>query len=213
MPAPYPAPRTRRALAAALLLGVAACGHGGPPASSTSPTLPASITKLDAGVLRIARARFCDLVPEAAVRAALGSAPASSTDWRDGDPVPGTPATQSAHELGCGWAGADGTTARAWVFARPVSVSFAHDIAVAGGTENGCRLVAGPAFGRPTMTQVCTLAGSVVRVRHAGLFGDSWLTCETSGPAGRSGADRTAAVKQRADAWCVAVAGVLDTAR
>jgi hypothetical protein len=205
-----------RALAAAvssvLLAGtLAACGHGGSASSAASPAPPTSISALDAGALRIARARFCDLVPAAAVRAALGSAPASSSDWRDGDPVPGTSAADSAHELGCGWAGAGGTTARAWVFARPVSVSFAHDVAVAGGAEKGCRLVSGPAFGRPTMTQVCTLAGPAVRVRHAGLFGDSWLTCETSGPG--SGAAATAVIRKRADAWCLAVAGVLDTAR
>ena len=30
------------------------------------------------------------------------------------------------HEIGCSWTGDDGTTARAWVFARPVNAAFAQ---------------------------------------------------------------------------------------
>ena len=68
--------------------------------------------------------------------------------------------------------------------------------------------MSGPAYGKPTVTQVCRRAGGEQRVRHAGLFGQTWLSCEVAAPSAEA-----AGIRDRADAWCVQVANALNTAR
>ncbi|MFL6156988.1 MAG: hypothetical protein ACJ72D_12885, partial [Marmoricola sp.] len=167
-------------LVALLGAGLAGCGGDDGPATAPSPA-PTSIAGLDSAAMRVVRVPFCDLVPAASIRTAVGGTPATATTWGNGDPVPGTAKADAAHELGCSWTGPSGTTARAWVFARPVTAAFAGTLVRAAGRERGCRAVAGPTFGTPTLTQTCVRAGGIRRVRHAGLFGDTWLTCEVFG--------------------------------
>ncbi len=47
-----------------------------------------------------------------------------------------------------------------------------------------------------------------MRVRHAGLFGQTWLTCELAATG-----DDLAGLRERTDDWCVEVANTLNTAR
>jgi hypothetical protein len=144
-------------------------------------------------------------VSDAAVEDALGGKPESDDSWGNGDPVPG-PAGDSGevgHELGCSWSGPSGATARAWVFARPVTPDFAARLVREPGQLQGCTAEQAPTFGTPALLQTCTLPDGVQRVRRAGLFGDTWLTCELS-------AAPSPALAKRTDQWCAAAVAALD---
>lgn len=196
----------------AVVLGsalIAGCGGDDDPAPAPATAGP-PISELTTSELNLVRVDFCDLVPKAAVRRALAGAARSASSWGNGDPVPGGGPGDVGHEVGCAWKGAGGRTARAWVFARPVSPAFAGSLVRAGAEQERCRAVKGPAFGKPALTQVCTVpeknvTGLVTRFRHAGLFGDTWLTCEVTGPAAKRDD-----VRSRAGSWCVGVATTLD---
>lgn len=190
----------------ALLLGAAACG--GRPEASPKPS-PTPIARLDTTSMQVPRIAFCPLVDPGAVSAALGGPAASDASYGNGDQEPVTGVGRDVvHEIGCTWTGQDGTVARAWIFARPVEAAFARSIIASTGRTKRCRTVSGPAYGDPTTTQVCrSLPGSPAgtqRIRHAGLFGQTWLTCELQG---------IGDLRRRADSWCVEVARTLDAAR
>jgi hypothetical protein len=167
---------------------------------------PTPLASLNTTAMQIPRIEFCKLVPGSAVTDALGADPDSSASYSNGDDVavPGV-GKEVVHETGCSWSTDAGATARAWVFARPVDAAFAR-LAIASSRETpGCRVTRGPSYGDPSVTQTCRQGGSA-RVRHAGLFGQTWLSCEVSDPAGE-----VPAVRARADAWCVEVADALNT--
>ena len=194
------------ALALAPLL--AACsGSGG--AKTPKTTAPTPITKLDASHVQLARASFCDRVSSSGVRAALGGKPESDADWANGDPLPtaagdGDQDTGDlAHEFGCEWTGPAGAVARAWVFARPVDTAYATTLVGQARRTKGCTAGPAPVLGNPALVQTCTLAGGVHRVRRAGLFADTWLSCEVQ-------AATEAGLRARTDAWCAAVVNALD---
>jgi hypothetical protein len=203
----------RSGLVAALLVVPLLAGCSGSDDSSAEKTArPTPIAKLDVAAVRLVRAEFCERLPDSAVEAALGGKPESDDSWTNGDPVPGSAGTAAdsgsgdvGHELGCAWAGRDNTAARAWVFARSVDAGFAGALVQQAGQQQGCTAEQTPAFGTPAVLQTCTLPGNVQRVRRAGLFGDTWLTCEVSGVSSPTLARRT-------DRWCAAVVAALDAA-
>jgi hypothetical protein len=190
----------------ALALGavaVSGCGARRPTTAPTAPPTP--ISRLNDPALSIPRIDFCTLVPRVAVRQALGARSWDRDGWGNGDHADVAAGSDVVAEHGCRWRTTSGDAeAAAWVFARPVDRSLARQVVREAGAATGCRLVRGPDFGRPSFTQVCAAAGST-RVRHAGLFGDSWLTCQVT----RAGT--VAQVRDRADAWCVEVANALNT--
>ena len=127
--------------------------------------------------------------------------------YHDGDKTAVAGGTDTVAENGCAWVATDGAAlARAWVFSSAVDRSLARAALKDARGEQGCHLVRSPAFGSPSLTQVCSTNGSV-RVRHAGLFGSTWLSCEVSDQA------TAAEVRRRADAWCVQIANTLNTSR
>ena len=68
------------------------------------------------------------------------------------------------------------------MFARPVDAAFARTGRSRSSRQTeGCRTSPGPAYGDPSVTQTCRLPDGGQRVRHAGLFGQTWLTCEVVG--------------------------------
>jgi hypothetical protein len=191
-------------LLGALLL-VAGCGGS---KSAPPPPTPTPISHLSTSGMDLPRLEFCWLVPDRAVQAALGGEAGDHTGYGNGDrPSEAGVPDDVLHELGCTWTRSGGWAARAWVFAQPVEAPLARRVVAAAGHESGCRTPAGPAFGAPSYTQVCAEKGGAQRVRHAGLFGQTWLTCEVAGPHGAD-ADQ---IRRRADAWCVSVANALDT--
>ena len=196
-----------RRLIAVLVLGAVAAGCGGekPAAPDAAPT---PIARLGAAAMQVPRIEFCSLVPEAAVTDALGGTSESADSYGNGDEQElGGIGKDVVHEIGCAWTGR-GLTARAWVFARPISEAFARQVILSARKTEGCRVVPGPSFGTPSTTQVCDPAGGGERVRHAGLFGQTWLTCELSATSAKP-----ADLRQRTDQWCVEVANALDTTR
>lgn len=218
----------RRPAAVALIamFGLSVTGCGGEKTAAPEPA-PTPIAGLNSTAMQVPRIAFCRLLPSAAVKAALDGAAESSSSYGNGDeeslPRGGaagaaTAAKDVVHEIGCSWTGRTGSSARAWIFAQPVSAAFARTVIEPGSSTEGCRAVPGPDFGRPSSTQVCRFAGGGQRVRHAGLFGQTWLSCElatvdgpTSGGAGSAAG--LARLRTRTDAWCVEVANALNTAR
>jgi hypothetical protein len=189
-------------LAAALGVALAGCsGHDTPtPAPSAQPT---SIGQLDSSTMRVVRVAFCDLIPQTAIHAALEAEPDRARSWHNGDRLSDA-AGEIGHEFGCAWFGPQGRVARAWVFARPVTRGFARTVIRSAEADPGCHAALTPGFGDPALAQTCVRKGHSVRIRRAGLFGDTWLTCEVSGHG------KPAALHLRTDAWCVSVATALN---
>ena len=90
----------------------------------------------------------------------------------------------------------------------PEVAAFARTVLASQRRAKGCRGTLAPAYGDPSITQTCQLPDGTRRVRHAGLFGQTWLSCEVSAPSAAA-----AGIRGRADAWCVQVANALNTAR
>lgn len=176
-------------------------------AAPTAPS-PTPVASLSTSALQIPRLEFCQLVPGKSVTEALGGKADSEAAYGNGDEeaIAGV-GTDVVHELGCSWTGND-ATARAWVFARPVSPSFAQTVVATGAKTKGCRPVTGPSYGEPSALQVCTFPDGVTRVRYSGLFGQTWLTCELA-----ASATDASQLRSRTDQWCVEVANALNTAR
>ncbi|MCW2849316.1 MAG: hypothetical protein JWR90_3290 [Marmoricola sp.] len=187
---------------------VLAAGCSSGPEKAAPPPSPTPIARLNTAAIQLPRIEFCPLVPASATKAALGGRPSAHAAYGNGDEeaLPGV-GTDAVHEIGCSWT-KGATTARAWVFARPISPVFALTVVASGRRTPGCRTVAGPAYGQPSATQVCQRPGGSQRVRHSGLFGQTWLSCELES-AEFLGAD----LRSRADAWCVEIANALNTAR
>jgi hypothetical protein len=190
---------------AAVTVGVAVRGEAVadiPAPSGTRPNPP--LSAYDTTGVVIDRSAFCARVSPDAVTAALGGEPDSSSSYGNGDPAQMTRRLKDvAHEFGCSWVGTDGTLARAWVFAPPITPARARDFARAARAARGCRPVqAAPAFGSPSAATVCA-SSTELRASYRGLFGDAWLTCSISAPSSNS--ERRELV-DRTGRWCVAVA-------
>jgi hypothetical protein len=188
---------------------------------------PTSLADLAAAEVTVRRDAFCADVDDDAVVAALGAPDGSdgsggsdvtAASWDNGDllptdAVPGTGASVQAvaHEYGCSWTSADGTVARAWVFAPPVAPARATRLARSAERADGCTPTTDDPFGDPSAAWTCT-SGSTGDITAAGttagrggLFGDAWLSCSVSEPTSQPAADPTELVA-RADSWCVASA-------
>jgi hypothetical protein len=191
------------ALTLALLSG---CSGGAPRAvPSAAPSTP--IARLNTAQMELHRIRFCDLLPPQAVTEALRGRATDRSSWANGDTTPLVGGDgDRAQEFGCRFS-AGSSAAAAWVFASPVEPGSARQVVRGSSGQEGCRDRPGATFGQPSELQVCRLPGGVVRVRHAGLFGQTWLTCQVAAAADLP------QVTRRADAWCVQVANTLNTSR
>ncbi|MEP9364037.1 hypothetical protein ABLE68_13795 [Nocardioides sp. CN2-186] len=186
--------RVVAALVLALLgVGLAGCDSddeapADPPSASSTP-----LADFDTTGLSVARADFCARVAPAAVDEALGGEPTSSDSYGNGDRVRiGGARADVVHEFGCTWTAADGTVARAWVFAPPVTAERAQALRGAAAHADGCAPVRGaPDYGSPSIAVRC---GD--ETAFHGLFGDAWLSCSLD-----------ANDVERVGRWCVAVAG------
>lgn len=147
----------------------------------------------------VARVPFCDLIAPAEVRRAINGGATNAVSWGAGDPIPGQAAGEVSGDVGCSWS-RPGSSARAWVFARPVDTAEASTLASA--TAQGCSTSKAPGFGEPSALTLCR-GSSATTLRRSGHFTDSWLTCELTGK--RDG------LKQRLDRWCATVAYALRT--
>jgi hypothetical protein len=191
------------------VVAVGVSRDSGPAPEPSSRPLPAGtpLAELDLSGLPIARAPFCGSLDERRVTTALGAPVAEKEQYVDGERAALTArVTDVAHEFGCSYRSADGTTARAWVFAAPVREREARTMVGSAEAGRGCvEPGAAPTFGRPGTTLVCQdRDGSTLSMR--GLFGDSWLSCQLFVPVAGADAPATA---QRGIRWCVHVATTL----
>lgn len=202
------------ALAVAL---VSACTGGGSdePQPTPAPTTPP--VAQDLASLSVPRAEFCDRADLLVVRAGLpdslrASASASTAAstapeialvaWTNGDKLEGREDGDVSHEFGCRWTlpGRPSATAAAWVFVPPVDATRAGTLGQRIGQIDGatCRPLQGSApatgFGTAAVAVACATTGKPnparASVRWAGLFGDAWLVCETTGPQARPRAEQ-----------------------
>ncbi|WP_232677556.1 hypothetical protein [Nocardioides sp. R-C-SC26] len=166
-----------------------------PSAPVTAPPLP----DLDTATMPVARAGFCAEVAETAVVEALGGDATDAVAYDDGELARITPkVTDIAHEFGCRW-DRKGATARAWVFAPPVTPARAEQLIETARAGATCRPIDGaPAFGSPSLALTCR-TGKGPQVTFRGLFGDAWLVCSLN----RRG--DVAPVITAAERWCGAV--------
>lgn len=186
-----------------LLLG--GCGPSETPRAPEAKPTP--IARLNTASLDLPRVKYCDLITPAAVKEALGAKAVASDSWANGEVAAVDGASSDVtHEFGCRFT-ADTAAAETWVFARPVNDAFARSVIAKTAKRPGCTSVAGPLFGSPSQQQTCTLPAGVTRVRFAGLFGQTWLTCQVSAPL------PAAEVTSRAGAWCVEIANATNTTR
>lgn len=210
-------PRRRLAvlLAAATLAGGCTADTGSPesPAESgpSAPSVEPSDADLDLSAFPVPRTDLCPALDEQAVARALGAPVADTAHYRNGEEFEVRPGQRDvAHEYGCVFEAADGTTARTWVFARPVTVAEARTLVRRTRRDGDCAFPRSIGFGDPGVTSVCEQdEGPAIRARLQGLFGDTWLSCELEQPLGarQDGAesDAGADVVRRADRWCTDV--------
>lgn len=190
----------RVALAVAALLAVAGCSGGADEPSSEPPTVaPTPLADFHTAGLTVARADFCARVAPAAVEDALGAEADQGDTWANGDRARlGNGVRDVAHEFGCRWKAADGTTATAWVFAPPVTRRRASELRDDAARTDGCRKVAdAPRFGSHSVAVRCDDGTTAFH----GLFGDAWLSCavRTKEPSGEGDLEQVGR-------WCVSVA-------
>jgi hypothetical protein len=171
---------------------------------------PTPIGRLNTTAMQIPRIQFCPRIDPGAIADALGVEPDDDRSWGNGDEAQVLAGGRSdvVQELGCEWTTEDGASARAWVFARPVTPRLAAQVVRDAVGQRGCRTAGNAGFGRPSYRQACRV-DDTQQVRRAGLFGQTWLTCELTVP----GATPAREVTQRADAWCVEVVNALNTSR
>lgn len=217
-------PRRRLAVllaAAALVTGCTAdTDSPEPPAESgeRAPSVEPSDADLDLSAYPVPRADLCPALDEDAVARALGSPVADTAHYRNGEEFEVRPGQRDvSHEYGCVFEAADGTVARTWVFARPVTVAEARTLIRRTRRGRDCAFPKSIGFGDPGVTSVCERRSTgdddrpALRARLQGLFGDTWLSCEIEEPTGPRedtggvGSDAGEDVVQRADRWCTDV--------
>ena len=211
MATPYlermPLPRRAAAtVAAGVLLLAAGCTGGddepAPEADPSTPSTPLESYAADTVVLQ--RAPFCERIPASAVEEALAGEATKVSAYDNGERARiNEDVRDVAHEYGCDFAGEDGTIARAWLFAPPVTPQRARQLGKLARADQGCTPEPeAPGFGQHSVALVCE-SDSAVTASYRGLFGDAWLSCEVSVPAGD--VERRALV-DRAGRWCVQAA-------
>ena len=192
----------RLAAPAAALLLTALTGCSGGSSTPTAAPSPSStpLASLDTTSLVVRRDAFCSGIGPTALQDALGTRDYRGASYNNGERARLVPGVRDvAHEFDCTWHAADGTVARAWVFAPPVTRPQARAL-VRTAVGPGCRRTAGPAYGAPSVATRCRVPDGVRRA-HVGLFGDAWLSCTLT-----TGRPEPADLAERADRWCAAVA-------
>lgn len=176
---------------------------------SSSPGQPGSV---DAGALDVGRGPFCDRIDARAVGRVLDGPAQRTHHYGNGDSAEITPGyVDVAHEYNCSFERGD-ATARAWVFAPPVTSAQATRVVSEIRTQENCVFPAVSQFGRAAVTAVCTQRqpSPVTRVSQHGLFGDAWLSCDLTLPGAELPETEVADITESAERWC---ADVLAAAR
>lgn len=186
----------------AALAGCSESGASPDEVASTPDDGPTGLKAFDTGQLVVKRASFCEQIAEDAPARALGADVADTMAYSPGDTVEITAGvTDVADEWSCLFRTEDGTTtARAWLFAPPVTRARARALAESARGDSCSDIATGAPFGAPSVAFVCT-QDKQRTASWQGLFGDAWLACSLSSKdLGR------AELRSRASVWCVDVA-------
>ena len=188
-------------VAALSLVGISSCQGGDekPASTPTKSEVSTPLESLSTEGLVVQRDAFCSGIGPGALEDALGSSDYRGSSYNNGDPARLTTGTKDvAHEFDCTWQTTDGTVARAWVFAPPVTRRQARQLAKAS-LRPHCWAAKGPQFGKPSVSTSCGTP-KTIEEGYFGLFGDAWLSC-TLGVRKPEPADLT----ERTSRWCAAV--------
>ncbi len=182
--------------------------------TGVAPSGAPGAAHLDLSGLPIPRSDVCALLAEDDLEQALGAPVAQTGHYGNGEELEVAPGrVDISHEYGCVFEAGDGTTARTWIYARPVMRPEARTLVRRARHGRDCAFPESIRFGTPGLTSVCEVAsraadGPLVRARLEGLFGSTWMGCEVAEPLERpSGSSPTprADVVQRAEQWCTEV--------
>ena len=199
-------PLTRLAVAVVVVTGLTAGCSGSDDDSAPEP-LPSDtpLAEVDLTGVVAARTAFCDALNPDSVATVLGGEPTRTDEYSSGQRAELAPGLEDvAHEYSCFFErgkDAKSHTARAWLFAQPVTAPEARHLVEQRSGEDGCRDTGELSFGAPGVVQSC-VQGSRRRVTAAGLFGDGWLTCQATAPSTTGEADLLDKVQR----WCAEVA-------
>jgi hypothetical protein len=201
----------RAALAVAVMasLAVTGCTGNGDDGDAAAPVAAAGtpLASVDTSLIAVARAPFCERLTTVVVERALGGRTADATSYGNGDRAEVVPGVKDvAHEFACTFTAADGTTARAWLFAPPITRDRAAGLVTTAAGAEGCTEVTGAArFGDPSVAVQClTRTGDPLQgttVTYQGLFGDAWLACSLAVPGATVRVDQV----DQTSRWCAAV--------
>ena len=195
---------TAAVVATLSLIGISSCEDSGKPAGETPSETSTPLSSFDTQNVRVLRDAFCSQIGPGPVAEALGGEVESSASYNNGERARISSRVRDvAHEFACTWVAADGTTARAWVFAPPVTPERGRLLARTAAREAGpgcTTLASAPDFGSPSAAVECRRRG-VLETSFHGLFGDAWLSCSLAAPDTDRGA-----LLERAGRWCVTVA-------
>jgi hypothetical protein len=201
-----PRPLTRLALVAVVVAGLTSGCSGSE--DTTSPEPAPSDTPLgdvDLTGVVAARTSFCDALDPDSVATVLGAEPTQTDEYSSGQKASLAPGLEDvAHEYSCSFERGSGDklrTARAWLFAQAATPAQARTWVKERRDDEGCRDAGELSFGDPGVVQSCE-DGSRRRVTAAGLFGDGWLTCQSTAPAKSDEAE----LLERVQRWCAEVA-------
>jgi hypothetical protein len=189
-----------RAALPTLALGLALGSCNDAPPRTPEVAAPTPLASYDGTGAAVQRISFCTRIPTDAVAAAVDE-PGATRHYANGEQAPDT--GDIAHEYGCIFDGETGLTAKAWVFAPPVTPDDAKRLAAEAGKVRGCRPLDPHEFGSPALGTLCRNRTETT-VTYRGLFGDAWLSCSITAPAAAKPVDK--ALTDRAGAWCVQVA-------
>jgi hypothetical protein len=199
-------------LTAALALPGCTSSPDEPAAAPTTTPRPTG-AHLDLSRLPVHRSEFCHVLGRDDVAQALGGSVLATGHYGNGQEAELSPGyVDVAHEYACVYEGIGGSTARTWVFARPVEAAEARALVRLERRREDCAYPQSVRFGTPGLTSVCEVPGETAgepvqfRARLSGLFGDTWVGCEVTEPLGRAtAAVHRGDVVQRAEQWCTEV--------
>ena len=196
-----------RLAAAAVVVAFVTAGCSGSSDETEPEPVPSDTPLGDVDLTGVVAERdaFCDALSSESVAPVIGGEPEETDEYTSGQEVLVAPGLQDvAHEYSCYFergSGKSARTARAWLFAQPADAADAKEWIKERSADEACRPAGELEFGSPGLVQSCD-QDTRRRVTAVGLFGDGWLTCQSTAPLSVD-ADELLEETQR---WCAGVA-------
>jgi hypothetical protein len=184
----------------------AACTGSTEKAETTPSPTTTPLAEVDLTGVTVSRSpSFCESLDPGAVGEVLGGEPENTTAYASGQRAEVTTEVRDvANEHSCYFDRGTGETlrtARTWLFAQAVTREEARRWVEERSKDEACREAGELAYGDPGLVQSCA-SGDRRRVTAVGLFGDAWLTCQTTASVGTEEKE----LLEQTQRWCAAVA-------